>query len=55
MGFVVLHHARLERKQGEIAAHADILSRMRLGAALADDDIPGNHRFIAEFLDAEPF
>ena len=41
-------------KNGVIAADSDIAPGMPLGATLADDDISGNDRFAAEFLNAQP-
>src|SRR5690625_2995379 len=49
-----LHIARCQRKDGVIAAHADILARPPFRAALAADDVAGNDGLAAEFLDAEP-
>src|SRR4051794_16276377 len=37
-----------------VAAHADPVARVELGAALADDDVARDHDLAAEFLDAEP-
>ena len=48
-------HAVGQGKQGVIAAHADIQTRMPLGATLANDDVAGDHILAAEFLDAEIF
>src|SRR5437764_13572191 len=52
--FTKLHRALFEREQGVIAAHADPVARVELGAALAHDDVAGNHDLAAELLDAEP-
>ena len=41
-------------ENGVIAADSDIAPGMPLGATLADDDISGNDRFAAEFLNAQP-
>ena len=40
-------------EDGVIAADADILPRMELGAALADDDVAGNDVLTAKTLDAQ--
>src|SRR3954466_3963526 len=47
------HRAVDQRKDGVVAAEADILARMPLGAALADQDVAGNHLLAAELLDTE--
>ena len=44
-----------QREQRVIAAHADIFTRVHLGAALADDDAAGGDQFATETLDAESF
>ena len=51
---VVLHHAVLEGEKGPIAAHAHILARMQLGAALTDDDRAREDRLAAETFHTEP-
>jgi hypothetical protein len=38
-----------------VLAHADVLTRMHLGAALADDDAAGGDQLIAVAFDAEAF
>src|SRR5262249_10994256 len=43
-----------ERKQGGVVAQADVLAGMPLGAALARDDVAGEHLLAAEDLQAEP-
>lgn len=40
-------------KQGVILAHADVLARMHLRAALADDDAASGDQLIAEGLYAQ--
>src|SRR3990167_5560247 len=40
-------------EQGVILAHADVLTRMHLGAALADDDAAGRNQLVAETLHAQ--
>ena len=40
-------------EQGMIAANADIVTRVKPGAALADDDIAGKNEFAAITFDAE--
>src|SRR5436190_4461335 len=52
--FAELHRALFKREQRVVAAHADTLAGMKLGAALAHDDVAGDHDLAAEFLDAEP-
>src|SRR5690348_15087516 len=36
-----------------VIAHADAVARVPFGAALADDDVAGNHALAAGLLDAE--
>src|SRR6185437_2456646 len=48
-----LHVAGLEREEGVVAAHAYVLARPVFGAALAHDDVAGEHGFAAELLHAE--
>src|SRR5580704_10042616 len=43
-----------QREQRVIAPHADLAAGMKLGAALADDDVAGDDDLAAEFFDAEP-
>ena len=50
---VELHRAVDQREQRVVAAHADIGARVELGAALAHDDVAGDHDLAAELLDAE--
>ena len=45
--------ARGERAQGVVAAPADVVSRVEVGAALADDDLAGVDGLAAEALDAQ--
>ena len=40
-------------KQRMVLAHADIVARVELGAALAHDDVAGDHGFAAILFDAE--
>src|SRR5262249_8960378 len=40
-------------EQGMVAAHADIAAGMHLGAALADQDVAGDHGLAAVLLDPE--
>ena len=54
MPVVKLHGAGFQREQRVVAAHADPLAGMKLGAALPHDDVAGNDDLAAEFLDAEP-
>src|SRR5207302_11460412 len=42
-----------EREQRVVAAHADLVAGMELGAALAHDDVAGDDDLAAVFLDAE--
>src|SRR5712691_11247430 len=49
-----LHRAAVEREEGVVAPHADPVAGMKLGAALAHDDVAGDDDLAAEFLDAEP-
>src|SRR3954469_7724699 len=49
-----LHRAAFEREQRVVAAHPDPVARMKLGAALAHDDVAGQHDLAAELLDPEP-
>src|SRR4051812_28287757 len=48
-----LHRAGLEREQGVVAATADVLAGVEVGAALADEDLAGLDDLAAEALDAE--
>ena len=48
-----LHGAMSGREQGVVLADADILARPVLRAALANEDVAGEHGFAAELLDAE--
>src|SRR5439155_27327755 len=52
--FTKLDRALVDRAQRVVAAHADPVAGMELGAALAHDDVAGNHDLAAELLDAEP-
>src|SRR5216683_740711 len=45
--------AFFRRKNRVVAPHADIAAGMIFRAALAHDDIAGDHGFTAEFFDAE--
>src|SRR3954452_12987026 len=51
---VELDGAGFEREQRVVAAHADALAGMELGAPLPHQDIARHHDLAAEFLDAEP-
>src|SRR5262245_23230264 len=51
---VKLHGAVDGGKDRVVAAHADAGAGMKLGAALAYDDVAGHDDLAAEFLDAEP-
>src|SRR5580658_2596731 len=48
-----LHVAIHQRKDRVIAAQADMLARLPLRAALAEDDVAGNHALTARLLDPE--
>jgi len=48
-----LHFAVHHRVNGEIAAHADVLARMDLGAALPDDDLAGLDDLAVKALDTQ--
>jgi hypothetical protein len=48
-----LHGAVDQREDGVVATDADIAAGLHLGAALADDDVAGDHGLAAELLDAE--
>src|SRR5207237_1675621 len=50
-----LHRAVHGGEDRVVAAHADIGAGVKLGAALAHDDVAGQDDLAAEFLDAEPF
>ena len=50
-----LHHAIDEGEDGVIAAEADVIARVILGAVLADDDVAGDYLLAAVLLDAEEF
>src|SRR2546428_13670898 len=52
--FTKLHRAFFQREQRVVAAHADPVAGMKLGATLAHDDVAGNDDLAAELLDAEP-
>jgi hypothetical protein len=54
VSLIVLNHSILKGIERKVASLADILARMQLRAALADDDVAGNDGLIAEFLDTEP-
>ena len=43
-----------QREQGVVAAAADPVARVEVGAALPDDDLAGVDQLAAEALDAEP-
>src|SRR5690606_41808960 len=45
----------LEREQGVVLADADVVAGVVLGAALADDDVAGEHELAAVALHAEAF
>jgi len=45
--------AVLEREQGVILAHADILTGEELGSALTNDDVASEDLLAAELLDAK--
>jgi hypothetical protein len=51
---VELDVAVLEGKERPVAAHADILARMQLRTALADEDVARDDGLAAKSLDAEP-
>ena len=42
-----------EREKGVVLGSANVSARVKLGAALADDDGAGRHEFAAESLDAQ--
>lgn len=42
-----------EGEDREVTTHADIETRVPLGATLTDDDVAGDDDLIAEFFDAE--
>src|SRR5690606_3661413 len=48
-----LHLAVDQRKERVVLADADVLARAHLGAALADQDVAGQHDLAAVALDAE--
>ena len=50
-----LHDTVRLREQGVVAAAADVDAGMELGAALADEDVAGQHVLAAELLDAKRF
>ena len=47
------HRALHEGEKGVVTAQADVVARVELGAALADDDVAGQHALAAELLHAE--
>ena len=47
--------AVLKGEKGEVATTAHIAAGVVLGSALAQNDVPGEYGFPAEFLDPEPF
>src|SRR5438270_4389514 len=53
-GLVECHRPRAQRVEGVIAADADVLAGEDAGAALADDDGPGEHHLAGVALEAEP-
>jgi hypothetical protein len=53
VGLVVLHHAVFQREERPVAADADVLAWMKLGAALADDDRTGENGLTAETFNAQ--
>src|SRR5919112_676790 len=53
-GFGAESYAAVRRgEEGVVLPHADVHARMEFRAALAHDDVAGEHLLIAEFLDAE--
>ena len=48
-----LHVALDQGEDGVVLAEPDVAARLHLGAALADDDVAGQHVFAAELLHAE--
>src|SRR5437764_144278 len=48
-----LHAAFHDRKDGEVSAEPHILSGMNAGAALADDDVAGDHVLAIILLDPQ--
>src|SRR5678815_4733879 len=53
--FPILHATRDLGKQGVVGAGADVVAGPINRAALAHEDISGQHLLAAELLDAEPF
>src|SRR6266404_8566057 len=51
---VELHRPARGREYRVVAADADMRARVKLGAALAHDDVAGHDDLAAVFLDAEP-
>src|SRR5436190_16195255 len=47
------HHAVDEREQRVVLAEADVAAGKELGAALAHEDVAGEHELTAEPLDAQ--
>lgn len=52
---VELHVAISQREQRPVAPHADIAAGVKLGAALANNNITGDHCLPAKFLHTQPF
>src|ERR1700726_4587197 len=51
---VKLHRALFKREQRVVTPHPDALAGVKLGAALAHEDVAGHDDLTAELLDAEP-
>ena len=50
-----LHGAVDQREQGVILAHADVIARVELGTALANENVAGLDQLTAVALDAKSF
>jgi len=50
-----LHRAVDQREQGVILAHADVVTRVELGTALANDDVASLNQLTAVALNAKSF
>lgn len=55
VGLVEANGAVGQGEQGEVAAAADVVTRMGFGSPLADDDVASDDFFATEFFDAEAF
>ena len=55
MSLVELYLSGGKGEEGKVFAKSDVAARVVLGSALAQNDVPGEYGFPAEFLDPKPF